>query len=504
MAFNIQQYYQQLFDALKSPSTRSKVATTFHAQVIQVSRFLKNDVTSMISTIVDFMVQSATVPIKFESKDSKLNTTFTKWQKNVNAEVNIDIPRGFRSLTEQYFRERWKSSFIILNINWGVINGFQMPVDMWFTDGGKVYAERKDTNLSSTKYYIGPKKNLKTQIKNRNKRTVIIRKPYNFLYDQYPTPYLIKKGAIYHGLKKEELLDKQSQGVSQAFPSMLAIKIGSDQAMKTGNMPVQKELDDMKQRFIDLKTNTDSRTLNNGLVGAFPYDTNFENILPDFSKIMDPKVTDSTDRNLLMSLGLIEFKGFSTNREESILNPKPLVSEIEDAVEDFVQLMEDVMYEIEKRNPKTDIIEDVTVSHDPIKSLLTDAMKALIRSLYDRGLISKQDTVEGTTTYDFEQQVEKRKNETEDDLDEIMKAPVILNQNSDDYDEGNGDSNQNQTPQQVKSEGKLNSKEKSVFKKAYLKCKGRCEKIKCDKDFTEATSIAYANDVLKKYKNNHK
>ena len=511
MAFNIGKYYQDFFNSLLSSNLKVKVPTDFHGQVNIVDKFLKNDVTGMISTIVDFMVQSANVPIKFESKNNTLNSIFEDWQNDINSDVNIDIPRGFRSLSEQYYRERWRSSFIVLNINWGKINGYEMPINMWFSDGGMVYVEHNDTNLKTTRYFIGPKLSLKAEIKSFGKKSAIIRKPYNMWYDQYPTPYLVKKGALHHALIKSMILDKQSQGVQQAFPAMLAIKMGSEEAMRRNEMPTEPELTDMQNKLKKLKGDSYDRAIGEGLVGAFPHDVNFENLLPDFDKILNEKLMTGTDRNLLMALGLIEFKGFSTNREESVLNPKPLVSEIEDGADDFNQLMNDVVYEIQKRNRATKrnfSTKDVSVSHDPIKSLLTDAMKLLIRSLYDRGLVSKSDTVEGTTAYNFEQQVEKRKREIDANLDEIMKAPVILNQDSNATPDNREETDPNleQSPSKVKSEPDVSAKtemltetQKKVFMTAYNRCKAKCEAMDVDEDFTIQTSLEFADQALKNY-----
>jgi len=513
MAFNIENYYSDFITQMYSAETKVVVPAEFHKQVNSIDGILKNDVTGMISTIVDFMVQSATVPVKFESKNNSLNKIFNEWKETINSDVNIDIPMGFRALSEQYFRERWRSSFIVLNINWGKINGYIMPVHMWFSDGGSVWVDRQGTDLKTTKYYIGKGNNTKNQLTNGPKKSSIVRKPYNMWYDQYPTPYLVKKGALYHALVKQVILSKQTQAVQQAFPNMLAIKMGNDMAMKRGEMPKNQDFIDMKKKFIDLKNDGTSRTANNGLVGAFPYDVNFENLLPDFKKVLDADIMSGTDRNLLMALGLIEFKGFSTNREESVLNPKPMVSEIEDGVEDYMQLIGDVIFEIQRRNKLTKrnfSAKDVTIGHDPIKSLLTDNMKLLIRSLYDRGLLSKEDTLEGTTAYKFMQQVEKRKSEMKDNLDEIMEAPVIMNQDNKTTPDNreNSDPNMEKSPAKKKSETDVQARvemltvtQKDVFMKAFDRCKENCEALDTDEDFKYITSFEFANDALETYLN---
>ena len=513
MSVNIENFYNDFITQMYSANTKVVVPTDFHAQVNAIDNILHNDVTGMISTINDFMVQSAVVPLHFESKNASLNKTFNEWKETINGDVNIDIPMGFRSLSEQYYRERWRSSFIVLNINWGKIGDYIMPVNMWFSDGGSIYVDKNGTDLKATKYYKSSKKIASNELKNGPRKSSIIRKPYNMWYEKYPTPYLVKKGALYHALVKQIILSKQTQAVQQAFPNMLAIKMGNDMAMKRNEMPKNQDFIDMKKKFIDLRNDGMDRTANDGLVGAFPYDVNFENLLPDFKKVLDADIMSGTDRNLLMALGLIEFKGFSTNREESVLNPKPLVSEIEDGVEDFMQLMGDVIYEIQRRNKATKrnfSAKEVIIGHDPIKSLLTDNMKLLIRSLYDRGLLSKEDTVEGTTAYKFVQQVEKRKQEIKDNLDETMKAPVIMNQDNKTTPDNreNSDPNMEKTPAKKKSETDVQARiesltitQKDVFMKAFNRCIVRCEELDVDEDFKYATANEFANNALESYLN---
>ena len=506
MAVTLTDVYKQMFNELLSPNTKINVGTNFHTQVKQINKLLRNDTSAMTSTIVDFMVQSACVPMHFESKNATLNNIFNNWLENVNSDINKDIPSGFRSLSEQYFRERWESSFIVLNINWGKIDGYEMPIEMWFANGGSIYAKRENDDLRNTQYYLG--KNTESPL-GQGETTVIVRKPYNHWYDLYPTPYLVKKGALYHALLKEKLIDKQAQGLAQVFPSMLAIKMGCAEALKTNKMPTKEEMEAMKNKFKNLDKENEDRTINGGLVGAFPFDVNFENILPDFMKIMDEKIFAGTDRNLLMALGLIEFKGFSTNREEAVLNPKPLVSEVEDAVEDFKELMKAVVKEIRKRNSgaKKFSAKEIQIVADPIKALLTDAMKALIRSLYDRGLIAKETIVEGVTNYKFASEVEKRKKETKDDLDTIMEAPVILNQDNDSVPSSNP--NTEQQPEKKKSEKQtaqleeetkdLSDEEKELFISAYTECSEKCTELDCDEDFIHKTALEWANKVVKEY-----
>ena len=174
--------------------------------------------------------------------------------------------------------------------------------------------------------------------------------------------------------------------------------------------------------------------------------------------------------------------------------------------------MAQVVFEIQRRNRTTKrnfSTKDVTIGHDPIKSLLTDGMKLLIRSLYDRGIMSKGSTLEGTTAYNFEQQVEERKKEMDENLDEIMKAPVIMNQdNKATPDNRNVDPNLEQSPSKKKSEKDVQARTESltktqadVFMTAFKRCEDKCEMMDVDEDFKYNTSFEFAEIALNTYLN---
>jgi cation transport regulator len=153
-------------------------------------------------------------------------------------------------------------------------------------------------------------------------------------------------------------------------------------------------------------------------------------MIPDYAKALDEKILKATDKYLLSSLGLIELKGFSTTREEAILNPKVLIEEVEDGVLDYVELLDDIFYEFREKNKKehpTLTNNSIRISPEIIKSFITDEMRTMIRSWYDRGLIAKQDAVENTTPLNFETQVNRRDKEKKDRLNFRMYPPVTQN-----------------------------------------------------------------------------
>jgi hypothetical protein len=499
-------YYNELINFLTSASRVVCVSEDFHSQICQIRKMLRNDKTAMINTILDFMVQSACTDIKFQTTNSNLNKTFEVWKNDVNSNVSIDIPRGLRSLSEQYFRERWSSSFIVLNINWGKINGYTMPVQMWFSDGGSVYAKNKSGDVTQTKYYIGkPKSSDENLIKisEKESRSVLIRKPYNVWYDLYPTPYLVKKGALYHGLFKTALIEKQLESLFQLLPAMLAVKMGSAEAMRNRQNPAEADMKKVQEQFIKIKEDAKNKSMKD-LIATLPYDVDVQNVLPDLLKITDDKIFNGVDKNLLMALGLIEFKGFSTNREESVLNPKPLVEEITDGVLDWVELLDDVVYMIQQKNEERTKYskKEIRIVPGVIKSLVTDNMRVLMRAIYDRGLISKESALENTTALDFEIEVQKRSDEKKRDLNNVMYPPIILNQ----------EQNQNEpsgneepiTPEKKKAEPDLQAylvgmttDDKDKFLADYNKCVKVCNETQVDEELIHAIAMDYAKNPEK-------
>jgi len=271
---DITEYYNKLFDAALSPSGKIRVASSFHGQMKQIDKILNDDRTATISTILDFMVGAANVDISFDSGHTGLDKLFLEWKKNVNKDISIDIPKGLRSFTEQYFRERWKSSFIVLKIRWGKMNGYTVPIRMWLMDGASIYVKNDKGNLNTNEYYLGKFKK-EDLINSTESETVMIRKPSNHWYDLYPTPYLKRRGALYHGLFKNQLLERQAEFINTAFPYQFFVKMGCEAAMQKNLMPTETQLKEVQEKFQQLKGKSDTHVFAKGFGGAVPFDVNF-------------------------------------------------------------------------------------------------------------------------------------------------------------------------------------------------------------------------------------
>lgn len=533
MASVIDIYYQKLFDLLLSPAGKIRVPEEYHEQMRYIQELLRNDKTALISTILEFMVHTSTIDINFSSSNNTLNNLLEDWKNNINEGVNLDIPRGLRSFTEQYFRERWKSSFIILRIKWKKESGFWIPNRMWFMDGGSIYVKNEEGKLNTNKYYFGKPNDKDTNILNESTtESILIRKPYNHWYDLYPTPYLVRKGALYHALFKTKILNKQAEVLDTALPYQLLIKMGSQEAQRRGQMPTEQDMRDMEKAYQEKKQKIDEHTFAKGLIGTFPFDVNFEELIPDYQKALDEKIIRPTDKNILNSLGLIELRGFSSNREEAILNPKVLVEEINDAVLDYVELLDDVVKlildknKIEHRNLTKN---NISIEPGIIKSFITDEMRTMIRSWYDRGLVAKKSAIENTTPLNFEHQVKLRDDERKLKLNKRLYPPVTQNleQNENDPSEPIDDLPDDKKPNTPEVKDYKNAteeieiisepmksirsipdelrgviKDKDVqrkFKEAFNEQFERSTKLKQDAKIREINSFKFAYNAIKEY-----
>ncbi|MHA1737411.1 MAG: hypothetical protein ACTSWD_02425 [Candidatus Heimdallarchaeota archaeon] len=446
----VQKYYEKLMDLMFSSGGKISVPTNFHGQMRVIEKLLKNDNTALISTILEFMIHSATVSYSFDAQNDNVNKALSTWAKDVNKDLNLDIPKGLRNFTEQFMRERLKSSMNVVRLKWNQVDGYWLPTRMWLMDGASIYVKNDKKALNTNQYFLG-KPGENNIISNSENETILIRKPYNQWYDSYPTPYLVKKGALYHALFKQKILARIAEVVNTAFPYQFFIKMGTEQAINQGKAPSEEALREQLKAFQTKNSEAGDHQFAKGLGGAFPADVKFEELIPSYEKVLNDKILAPTDKNILSALGMIELKGFAQNREEMILNPKVLVEEVSDCVADYTDFLEDVMDLIKERNStKYNFSGTIDVAPGVIESFVTDDMRTLIRSMYDRGLVSMEDTLEGTTSLNFKTQVKKRKQETARKIDLLMEPRKIQNMDGDTQPEKKNDNEEEVTPDKDK------------------------------------------------------
>lgn len=438
---------KRIVNSLHSLRSKISVDGSFSGQMNQINALLDNDRTGYVNTISDFMIHTATTNMKIETKNDGFNEILNQWQsKLLNKNVGIDIPAGLRSLSTQYFKERWKSSFIVLNIVWDSFDfegqSWELPSRMYLSAGASVTVSGEISSLNGKIYEIGKK-----TLKNSKTTSVLIRKPYNSWYEDYPTPYLVRRGVLFNSMLKQAIITKQSDVIEVIIPYLLNIQAGSDFLARQNMLPDAKEFKDLKKQFVDASRKQRDNDDFGEMISTLSYDVNVEHFMPDLKKIFDAGIVQSVDKDILAGMGMIELQGFASNRQETMLNPKVMVEEIKDAVLDWSQLLEEVMQQMIDRNSKDHrnlTKQPIRVVPGIIKAFITDDMRSMLRSMYDRGIISKRTGGDIIADIDFEVEVDRRDAETGQDLDKRMKPPII--QNLEQYDEPNNLENEDKKP----------------------------------------------------------
>jgi hypothetical protein len=413
------------------------VPTEFHDQCRVVRQMLADDMSGIVDVLTDFAVQSATVDFAIETSNDTLNDILATWFKEINAEY-ATLPIGIKNLAQEYFKERWKgSSFPALKIaKWDAFaKDLILPTKMIFVDGSSIYAEDKNdsetVSIEGYNYYIG------SAIDNRykiNSDNYIIQRPFCRWFDKYPVPYLVKRG-VYHNWKIiEALKNKQSEILDQIIPYLLMIKKGSDQLAAGGKTYSQTELEAIvaqMQTLMDDITSTDiSQHTVKTPIRASNFDEDFKHLIPDISTMFASGLFEQAERNILSGLGFIDvIQGVSSTRKESVLNPKAFIQEINAGIDGFKEILHRLLFMIKAKNDSHNkyINSDFYISSAPVKAFATPEFELAIRSLYDRGGISKQTYTEIISGLDFPTEVYRREREATDGTDETMYPQVVQN-----------------------------------------------------------------------------
>ncbi len=410
------------------------VPTDFHSQAEVIKEMLKDDVSGLIDSLTDFSVDSACVDFTVETNNENFSNTLKIWLDEINSEYNGQIPTGIRPLAKEYFKERWKaSSFPVLKIiKWKTINGIKVPSKMFFVDGADIQA--KDLNdgefvkLINYEYYIGDV----DEPKNKLGKGTIITKPYGRWFDKYPTPYLIKRG-VYHNFKIiESLKNKETEILDQIIPYMLLVKKGTENlAIKGtkiyGDPELKKVLTDIKELIQKSKNSPEGTPAR-----ASQFDEEIKHFIPDLGTIFKAELFTQAERNILSGLGFIDvIEATSSSRRESILNPKIFIEETRAGVEDFKQILKELVLLIKEQNKThTKYLANATfyITASPIKSFMTDKFRQELRLLWKNGKLSDQTYCEMVGEVDFRTEVARREKEAKEGIPYTMYPPITNNQ----------------------------------------------------------------------------
>lgn len=415
------------------------VPSDFHGQAGAVETMLKNDVSGLVDSLTDFACDTADVDFSIETSNVRFSRILKKWLNEINSQYNGKIPSGIKPLAKEYFKERWKgASFPVLRIaQWDELDGIIVPTKLFFVDGGSIHAKDKDEtdelSLLSYNYYLG------TKDKAPKLDDGCIFADYSGRwYDKYPTPYLIKRG-VYNNFKIiQSLKNKETEILDQIIPYMLLVKKGTERlAVENVKSYSDEELEKVVEQFQDLmdkiKTSSSGDKLTKSPIRAVQFDEELKHIIPDLETIFKVSLFAVAERGVLSGLGFIDvISGISDTRRESILNPKVFVEEVRSGVEDFKQILKELVLLIRDKNEShiKYINSEFYITSAPISGFMDDKFRNQMRLLWERGQLSNQTYCElvGQTTYRTEKM--RRKKEAKEG-DEILMHPH-LTQNAED------------------------------------------------------------------------
>lgn len=428
-----------LWDMLSFYSTEEiQVPDNFNVQVYELKRILRSDTSGLVNSVIDFMINSANVKYKIETSNTNLNEVIDNWLETINYDMLGKIPLGVQSLSKEYFRERWKnSSLIVLRTLWDYksINGekYYLPTKMWFEDGEFIKVENPDKYrrvLGEENYSIKITDKKKINLPEKDNEKIFVQKPFNSWINLYSTPYLYQRG-VWRNLKIYELINKKSERiVGKAIEYLMLLKKGS--AQLAGNPDYTYSTDDLKAVKDGFKKMiNDSKSEAGAPSYVTGFDTDLEHVIPEFSKILNESLYTNVEKRILAGLGLIDIvEGSSSNRRESILNPKPMIAEIEQGIQDFISLLSNVITTIKIENVKSHpkyLNEEIELHSTTVKYFISDSLRDHFRSMYDRGLLSKETYMDVIGEFDIDVERKLRMNETDKKDEKTFYPPVIQN-----------------------------------------------------------------------------
>jgi cation transport regulator ChaB len=414
-------YTQLITQALQS-AVDITTPTTFTSQVTVAKQILSDDCTGLISPIIEFMINSiCDVEFSIETDNEEVTKILNDWLKNLNVGFEGKVPTGFNTVLREYLTERWTSSLMITQVNWNEENKYVLPSEMWVLDAEKITGKGK--TIEELTYKFGSKE---------LKEDIYIHK-LGRMSAVYPVPYLIKRvyknWAIKHYLKK-----KGAELIQQVLIYLALLKKGAKGTpapTTTGNKELDLVLTKLKEAIDTAKAEGKTPIHVTGM------DAELEHIIPDLQKALGRAIYEEVDRDILSGLGLIDIvQGIGSTRKESILNPKPLMEEVFNAVKDVKTLLLDIVKDIVKKNKDAHgkyfgeaNLKSIRIVNTPVKSFWTDEFLALLRADYDRGLVDYKTYIEAFGL-DFQTVYKRKLQDMEKGLEVVFYPPVILNQES--------------------------------------------------------------------------
>jgi len=431
---------------LSALSKKCTIPSDFHSQAIAVKELMCNDVSGLVDSLTDFQVSSANVNWYIKTGNSTLDGIMEQWLDNINSEFNGKVPSGIKALASEYYKERWKgASFPILKIlAWGEVDGFKLPTKMAFVDGSIVHSStNKNTgdivDLGENSYYLGSN----NDAENKLSKGCIITKPFGRWHDEYPKIYLIKNGVYSNWKLLTILKEKQGQVLDQVMPYLLQVLKGTPELAIQKNVnysddklkKVVDQMEELMEKMNDVKYSGTRKSKTP--IRASQFDEEIKHLIPDLKTILASELSTGFEKSILTGMGFIDVAdAVSSNRKESILNPKAFIQEVRSGIGEaqdgsgFAQVLKDLTFIIKKQNegrPKYNNLK-MQILHSKPQIFMDKDYRDFLLSMYNRGQLSQKTLIEVAGDEVYEQEVEERKREAKDGNQYWMYPPVVQNQ----------------------------------------------------------------------------
>ncbi len=378
-----------------------KIPKQYREQVVQTKKLLLSDTSGLINSVLDFGINCALVDYTIETNNANLTEELNKWLENINSVYRGRLPVGIDALAKEYFRERWKgASNLVLRTFWENKDGLTLPTRMFFVDGEDIITERKDeqkVTLGDEKYYIriDSSRENNIAIPANKDELLFVQRPYDYWGVLHPVPYLIRRG-LFRNLKFLTLMSEKGEYiVGRALEYLFLIKKGTENMALTNRPEMVYSAEDLKKITTEFGALLkDKKNATGTPTYATNFDTDLQHLIPDYKMAINETIYAPMERRILAGLGLVDIiTGTSSNRRETILNPKPFISEIKQGIEDFKILITDILKTVEEKNSTRKKYFGgksvrIKVNSGPVEHFIDDKIRNHIRSMYDRGTIS--------------------------------------------------------------------------------------------------------------------
>ncbi len=113
-----------------------KVPIRYRDMVLETKDLLKDDVSGIVNTMLDFAIDSALVKYRIETSNPNLTEVLNNWLKTINVDLKstkgvYSIPTGINALVKEYSTVRAKvSSHLVMRYFCFKQDGLEIPILM--------------------------------------------------------------------------------------------------------------------------------------------------------------------------------------------------------------------------------------------------------------------------------------------------------------------------------------------------------------------------------------